>query len=143
MTDYVNAGLSKLRGNIAYQNESLYIKIGDEFLTSFYYGMFGMLYCMTDEEAVSNHPWGAKFLAGGIHELVFFVDINSLIEGIGMLVKSGAEIELASYKSFLSDIKQTFTDTKNGVSISSEELTRRLTRTRRVTLCNFPNRSLG
>jgi hypothetical protein len=126
MIDYINKSLSKLRAKSQYQSGSYYSKIADEYLTLTYHGFFGMLYCATEEEAVAKCTSVEKFIAGGLHELIGFIDINAIIEGVVLLVEKGASTVIESNQSFISDIRQTFSDLHNGVSLSPEELIKRL-----------------
>ncbi|QPH39446.1 hypothetical protein [Pedobacter endophyticus] len=123
---YVNDGLDELHNDPLYKVAPSFDQALQEINVVAYRGMFGILYCATNEESVQNASATAKFVAGGLHEIIATVDVKELVKG---LVKMGGEAATAtvkSYEEFYHDTKQTFQDVRSGKTIDNAVLIQRL-----------------
>lgn len=124
--DYINEGLKELHNDPMYQVAFDFDKLLQEINVVAYRGMFGMLYCGTNEESVQNSNAFTKYMVGAVHEVILTIDVKELVKG---LVKMGTEAGTATVKSnleFYKDIKQTFLDIHAGKAIDNALLMQRL-----------------
>lgn len=126
ISDYINESLDKLHKNELYKASILSDQIIAEYSVALYRGVFGSLYCLTSENAVSGKGATVKFLAGALHELIATVDVVDMIDGLVEVAKGATKAIISSQTSYLLDIKQTYIDISNGTEIPINVLMLRL-----------------
>jgi uncharacterized protein YoxC len=124
--EYIGAGLTALHNSLVYKTATIDKQIIAEYSTVIYRGIFGVFYCATNEAAVKNSSDATKFIAGAVHELIASVDVAEMASGLMQLAIQVAKSEADSYASYITDIRQTYTDVKNNVSIPRDVLVQRL-----------------
>ncbi|HEY9049626.1 MAG TPA: hypothetical protein VIN08_27200, partial [Ohtaekwangia sp.] len=124
--EYIGAGLTALHNSTLYKTSAVDQQIIAEYSTVIYRGVFGIFYCATSEEAVKNSSEASKYIAGAVHELIASVDVAEMASGLAQLAKQVVKSNIDSYASYITDLRQTYTDIKNNTSIPHEVLLQRL-----------------
>lgn len=124
---YINEALGTLHTSSTYKSLELADQVTAEIMVCVYRGVFGSLYCATNEQSVANKSATMKYVAGAVHELVATVDVAEMIKGLGLVLKSGASTVVNAQLSYLVDVRRTYEDITNGRSVPIEELIIRLT----------------
>ncbi|WP_161964231.1 fibronectin type III domain-containing protein [Chitinophaga flava] len=124
--DYINRGLDELHKSDLYKYEPQFQQVRDEIQVVVYRGLFGFMYCATNEESVRNSSAVAKYVAGALHEVVATIDVVEMVKGIAQLGKMALTSTTDSYITFYNDLKQTVSDMKNHTSVAPDVLVKRL-----------------
>ncbi|BAP31035.1 uncharacterized protein CHSO_1998 [Chryseobacterium sp. StRB126] len=103
--EYVNVGLEKLQNTALYKNALRSEQIVMEMGVIGYRGLFGTLYCMTDEKKFVNGSKTNQFIGGALHEVIATVDVAEIVNGVVSLVKSGAEQQIMAPVNYYNNLK--------------------------------------
>ena len=103
--EYINEGLTSLQNSALYKNALRSQQIAMELGVIAYRGVFGTLYCMTDEKKFVGGSNTNQFLGGAMHEAIATFDVAQIVDGVVSLVKSGAEQQIMSPINYYNNLK--------------------------------------
>lgn len=103
--EYINVGLEYLQNTSLYKNALRSEQIVMEMGIIGYRGLFGTLYCMTDEAKFVNVSKTNQFMGGALHEVIATVDVAEIVNGVVSLVKSGAEQQIMAPINYYNNLK--------------------------------------
>ena len=121
--EYINEGLTSLQNSALYKNALRSQQIAMELGVIAYRGVFGTLYCMTDEKKFVGASSANQFVGGAMHEAIATFDVAQIVEGVISLVKSGAEQQIMSPVTYYNNLKEISTkgfDTNDDVKFAKQ-----------------------
>ena len=121
--EYINVGLESLKNKDVYKIAPRSQQIAMEMGVIAYRGVFGTLYCMTDEKKFVNASPANQFVGGAMHEAIATFDVAQIVEGVVSLVKSGAEQQIMSPITYYNNLKEISTqgfDTNDDVKFAKQ-----------------------
>ena len=121
--EYINEGLTSLQNSALYKNALRSQQIAMELGVIAYRGVFGTLYCMTDEKKFVGASSANQFVGGAMHEAIATFDVAQIVEGVISLVKSGAEQQIMSPITYYNNLKEISTkgfDTNDDVKFAKQ-----------------------
>lgn len=103
--EYINEGLISLQNSALYKNALRSQQIAMEIGVIAYRGLFGTLYCMTDEKKFVGSSNTNQFIGGAMHEAIATFDVAQIVDGVISLVKSGAEQQIMAPINYYNNLK--------------------------------------